>query len=173
MTRPDQLDPGAWEALALLRDEHVLRCWRAPFGFLVMTNLRCLQLWHRPELFVKSDWHAGPTFFFYNLDPPQLLLGRFVQLSETYDEGTGSARFLVRDAPTVCREIEDARTAGRREWEGRRLQAQLDLRRLQAPAAPAGTTVIVREVVKVRCSYCGNLVDIDRSRCPACGAPQR
>jgi hypothetical protein len=29
----------------------------------------------------------------------------------------------------------------------------------------------IREIVKVRCEYCGTLVDITGSRCPSCGAP--
>jgi hypothetical protein len=29
----------------------------------------------------------------------------------------------------------------------------------------------IREIVKVRCEYCGTLVDITSSRCPSCGAP--
>jgi len=30
--------------------------------------------------------------------------------------------------------------------------------------------VVVREVVKVRCSYCGNLYDETLDKCPYCGA---
>jgi flagellar basal body-associated protein FliL len=29
---------------------------------------------------------------------------------------------------------------------------------------------IVREVVKIRCPYCGNLYDEDQDKCPTCGA---
>lgn len=36
-----------------------------------------------------------------------------------------------------------------------------------------GRVVVVRDIVKVRCTYCGNLMDVDRTRCPACGAPAK
>jgi len=166
---------GAFEeiALTLFHDERILRCWKVGFGFLIMTTLRCIHVWRKPELFARPDWHTGPTFFFYNLAPPQVLFGRFVQLSEAYDEGVGAARFRVHDAAGVAQEIDAARVAGQREWERRRAQAQSDLRRLTFPRVPPGTTVVVREIVKVRCTYCGNLVESGRRLCPFCGAPQR
>ncbi len=173
VTRPDQIDLPALAEIGLLAGKRVLRCWKAAFGFLVMTTLRCVHVWRKPELFVRSEWHTGPTFFFYNLGPPELVLGRFVQLAELYDEGVGVARFLVRDAPEVCREIEAARAAGRREWTERRTSALADRDRLRPPPVPPGTTVVVRTVVKVRCPYCGNLKDETLALCPACGAPSR
>lgn len=172
VTHPDQVDPVAREQVSLLHGERILRCWRVPFGYLLMTNLRCVYLWCKLELFARSEWHSSPTFFFYNLSPPHVIAGRFVELSEAYDEGTGSARFLIHDAAAVREEIESARVAGRAEWTARRARAQGDLRHLSEPAPPPGTTVIVREVVKVRCAYCGNLMDEGRSTCPSCGAPQ-
>jgi hypothetical protein len=33
--------------------------------------------------------------------------------------------------------------------------------------------VIIKEVVKVKCRYCGALVDITESKCSGCGAPLR
>jgi hypothetical protein len=173
ITQPDQIDKEALDELGLLHGEKILRCWRVALGFLVMTNLRCVHVWHKPELLARPTWHTGPTFFFYNLNPPQVLLGRFVQLSETYDEGAGAARFLVRDAPEVCREIDQARIAGRAEWEARRARTLSELHHLQEPAPPPGMVVVVRTIVKVRCAYCGNLMNADRARCPSCGAPQR
>lgn len=175
VTQPDQIDMRALEEIAftLFHDERILRCWKVGFGFLVMTNLRCIHVWRKPELFSHSDWRTGPTFFFYNLAPPQVLFGRFVQLSEAYDEGAGSARFLVHNAAEVGEEIDEARIAGQREWATRRAHAQADLKRLVFPRLPPGTTVVVREIVKVPCAYCGNLVESGRRQCPFCGAPQR
>jgi len=49
-----------------------------------------------------------------------------------------------------------------------------------APPAPSQTPqqpqvkekeVIIREIVKVKCRYCGTLVDSTLSRCPNCGSP--
>jgi hypothetical protein len=173
VTRPDQIDPPALSELGLLHEERVLRCWKSAFGFLVMTNLRCIHVWRKPELFVRTEWHTGPTFFFYNLRRPELVLGRFVQLAEIYDEGAGPARFLVRDAPDVCREIDAARVEGQREWAERRTRARADMGRLGPAPVPPGTTVVIREIVKVRCAYCGNLMEESRTICPSCGAPQR
>jgi rubrerythrin len=40
-------------------------------------------------------------------------------------------------------------------------------------AAPSVTTVVEKEVVKVPCKYCGDLVEItgEATKCPNCGAP--
>ncbi len=176
VTRPDQIDKGALDALSLLDGERIVRCWQGTLGFLVMSNLRCVHVWRKRELFEKSQWQVGPSFFFYNLDSPRVVAGRFVQLSEQYDENGVSSRVPVRDPVSVCAEIEAARPAGRSEWERRRLRAQA---RLHHPARPSGDSSpvvlreVVREVVKVRCSYCGNLMDASAARCPMCGAPQR
>jgi hypothetical protein len=43
-------------------------------------------------------------------------------------------------------------------------------RALPVPA-PAGATVIERQVVKVRCRYCGSLGNEVDGRCPSCGGP--
>ena len=173
LTRPDQIEKAALDEITLFHDEQIVRCWKVGFGFLVMTNLRCIHVWKKPELFARSDWHVGPTFFFYNLGPPAVLFGRFVQLTEMFDEGVGSARFLVHDASEIAREIDASRVAGQREWETRRARAQSDLKRLRFPRVPPGTTVVVREIVKIPCVYCGNLVESGRRQCPFCGAPQR
>lgn len=172
-TTPDAIDPAARAAIEFLHGERILRCWRTGIGFLVMTNLRCLHVWHKPELFVRSEWHTGPNFFFYSLAEPRVVAGRFVQLAEEYEGSLEASRFLVRDPHEVSREIEGTRAAGRAEWRAIRSRVQKELSRLRMPAPPPGTTTIVREVVKVRCSFCGNLMDISDAYCPACGAPQR
>ncbi len=135
-TAPDPIDPGARDELELLRGERIARCWRTTFGFLVMTNLRCVRVWRKAELFAKPEWHTGPTFLFYNLAAPQVVADRFVQLAEGR-EGTGaSSRFLVRNPRAVCQEIDDARSAGRAEWESRKESAARELNRPRAPPAP-------------------------------------
>jgi hypothetical protein len=50
----------------------------------------------------------------------------------------------------------------------------LDEARLkEAQAARAGGQVIIkeREIVKIRCSYCGGLYNETENKCPHCGAP--
>ncbi len=37
---------------------------------------------------------------------------------------------------------------------------------------PYGEQIIVKEVVKVKCQYCGVLIDTTLSKCPNCGAPR-
>lgn len=172
VTRPDQIDARALEELGLLYGERVVRCWKAAYGFLVMTNLRCVHVWHKPLLFARTDWHTGPPFFFYDLAPPRVVAGRFVELERTDEVEASVARFLVHDPEAVAGEIEAARASGRVEWEARRARVLADLRELGPPAPRPGTTLLVREVVMVRCSYCGNLVELTRRLCPFCGAPQ-
>jgi len=172
-TTPDLLTPDALAEIDFLEGEQVRRCWRTGFGFLVMTNLRCVHVWKKKELLWRSDWHAGPTFFFYNLAPAHVVAGRFLELREEYDAGPGRTRFLVRNPQEVAREIDDARIAGRAEWDARRARGQQQLHKPRTGPTPAGATVIVREVVKVRCGFCGNLMNASDSICPFCGAPQR
>jgi hypothetical protein len=171
-TSPDQISPGALDELELLPGERISRCWSTGLGFLVMTNLRCIHLWHKAELFSKSEWHTGPTFLFYDLAPPSVLAARFLVLTEGSGDEASSSRFLVRDPSGVAREIEEARAAGRAEWEVRRAAAAKELGQPRRPPPPPGTTVIIREIVKVRCSYCGNLMNATDTVCPACGARQ-
>jgi hypothetical protein len=171
-TTPDQIDPGALLELQFLPGEQISRCWRTGSGFLVMTNLRCVHVWKRVELFEKPTWHTGPSFLFYNLGPPQVSAGRFLVLTEGVGEEGHSSRFLVQDPNAICQEIEGARAPGRAEWEVRRARAMKELNRPRPAPPPPGTTVIVREIIKVRCSYCGNLMNATDELCPACGARQ-
>ena len=112
VTDPDQIEEGALDAIDLLEGERIVRCWKTAIGFLVMTTLRCQHLWHRPQLFADSEWHQGPSFFFYNLAPPALLAGRFVELAEQGGVNPRFERYLVRDPEEVRAEI-DAALAGR------------------------------------------------------------
>ena len=44
----------------------------------------------------------------------------------------------------------------------------------QVPSTPAGReTVVIREIVKIRCRYCGQLVPQGVPKCDSCGAPVR
>jgi DNA-directed RNA polymerase subunit RPC12/RpoP len=38
------------------------------------------------------------------------------------------------------------------------------------PEPPVAEKEIIREIVKVRCPYCGNLYDEGQDKCPYCGA---
>jgi hypothetical protein len=175
VTEPDQLVPEARDQLDLLAGEHVLRCWRTAHGFLVLTNLRCVPVARRMQLLDSPVWRAGPSFMFYNFAPPRVILGRFVELSEQDTENPASSRFLVHDPETVRAFIEQQRVQGRLTWEARRSAALAALGHLGEPMVPPGTTVVrevVRTVVKVRCKYCGNLMDETLDRCPFCAAPQ-
>lgn len=40
-----------------------------------------------------------------------------------------------------------------------------------APALPTSREVIIREIIKIPCRYCGNFVDHTEPKCPGCGAP--
>lgn len=40
------------------------------------------------------------------------------------------------------------------------------------PQQPAVQQIVIREVVKVKCQYCGTLIDSTAQVCPACGAPR-
>ncbi len=173
-TTPDALPAGARDELDLLAGERIARCWRCGFGFLVMTNLRCLHIWRRPELFVRSEWHSGASFFFYDLAAPRIVAGRFVELAQGTEGGpVNSSRFLVEDPRAVTREIDAARPGGRAEWAARRARVANDLHRLGRPAVPPAANVVVREIVRIRCTFCGNLMDEALATCPFCGAPQR
>lgn len=169
VTSPDQIPIEAWRALDLFEGELPLRTWRTPHGYLMLTNLRCVALWRRGELFPPHPWRSGPEFFFYNLNSPRVLLGRFVELSEQFEEGGRVGRFLVRDPAGVAAEISAALEPGRSAWRDRREHTEeLIKARQQVRAARAAGNL--RQVVKVRCAFCGNLTDVSARSCSSCGA---
>ena len=45
----------------------------------------------------------------------------------------------------------------------------VDLTPAQAPVQQ----IVIREVAKVRCKYCGDLIDTTAQVCPRCGAPNK
>ena len=174
VTRPDQLPAGAWRAFDLLDREQVLSCWRTGLGYLVLTNLRVIEVVRKLEVVRSAAWTEGREFFFYNLPPPRVVLGRFVQLSEQYEEGGRSSRFGVHDPEAVAETIAAAIEPGRRDWVERRATAQqlMDARRHQREAiARAATAGLSPDIVRVPCAYCGNPMPVLARRCPSCGAP--
>ena len=71
---------------------------------------------------------------------------------------------LILDCPAIPKMVEEAnKPAG-----GNPLAQNVVVNvHVAAPTAPA---VQVREVVKLRCRYCGTLVDEGEPKCPDCGA---
>ncbi len=175
-TQPDPIDEGAYQAISLLGEERVLRCWAIAHGFVVLTNLRCLSVL-RPELLLwKGDWTLGPELPFYNLAVPTVVAGRYVSLREETPVSGTTLRFAARHPENVRAEIEAAIAPGRRDWEALRRQPRVSASTRVQPG-PGGSTVyveeVVRTIVKVPCRYCGALIESTVSRCPLCGAPQR
>ena len=174
-TTPVPIEKGALDQVHFLEGERVLRVWRTGSGFLVMTNLRCVEISRKPQLFGTREWDAGPSFFFYNLAPPKVEFHRFLRLSEDREERAVVVRFILHDPSSVAQEIEEARLAGQNEWLRRRAGAERTLResreRWESGRAYA-TRDGIRQPIKVRCGYCGNLVVVTANRCPFCGAPQ-
>ena len=174
-TTPAQIDRDALAEIHLLDGERILRVWKTARGFLVMTNLRCTDILRKPQVFAPSDWEAGPSLFFYNLAEPRVEFHRFLRLSDEHEGRQVVLRFYLHDPEAIAREIEAARAAGRSEWLQRRARSEAVIRMArqrwetaQSFAARGGP----RPVVRVRCGYCGNLIDATAMRCSFCGAPQ-
>jgi len=168
-TEPDPLPAPAWRAFDLFEGEALLNAWKVPRGFLVLTNLRCFAVYESWELFAPRSWGLGPQFFFYNLRPPVIVLGRFVQLSEEVEEAGAVGRFAVRDPPAVVEAISVALASGRTAWAARREETQRLIRARQQIREQRAAGVAHPEVM-VRCSYCGNLANAALRQCPSCGA---
>jgi hypothetical protein len=176
VTAPVPIDREALRQIHFLEGEHVLRVWRTVRGFLVMTNLRCIEVARKPQLFATSDWEAGPSLFFYNLAAPRVELHRFLRLSEEREERALVLRFYLHDPYEVAQEIQAARHAGQNEWLRRRALSEAALRQSRQrweAAHPFRLGEGVKHAIKVRCGYCGNLIDVIATRCPFCGAPQK
>ncbi len=157
---------AAWVAVDWIDGERVRSTWRTALGYLVLTNLRCFGVSRAHELFPPRPWHFGPVFFFYNFRPPEVLLGRFVQLAEEHGDSGEVGRFAVRDPASVAAEISAAMESGRAAWNRRREETTrwLLARQRARFASNAGPPVMIR------CSYCGNLANAMLRRCPSCGA---
>ena len=135
----------------------------------MLTNLRCFGLWRELGVFPPHPWHTGPEFFFYNLKPPRVLFGRFLELSEEFPEAGSVGRFAVHDPTAVAEAISAALDAGQTEWRDRRQRTE-ELIRARQQIRAARAAGIAPPVVKVRCAFCGNLADASSRRCPSCGA---
>lgn len=170
-TGPDQLPAEAWRAISLFDGEHVLRCWRTARGYLLLSNLRCGVVWPSWEVFHRGDWQEGPQYFFYNLRPPSVLLGRFVELREEYEEEGRTTRFLVHDPEAVAAEIAGAIPAGRGEWMARRQRFAADLDARRRVQRLQGSESKAPQYRLYPCRYCGNPIPIAARQCPSCGAP--
>jgi hypothetical protein len=173
-TQPDQLPPDAWRAVELIDEERLLRCWKTARGFLLLTTLRCIQLWQRWELLRPGTWVASPELLLYNVRPPTVLLGRFVEIAPAFDEGNGPIRVAVSDPLSVAREISDAIEPGRRLWQARRAKAVHDLEARRKRREAIAAAVLSGQpipVIKVPCAYCGNSIPATARHCPYCGAP--
>jgi hypothetical protein len=166
MTRPDQIDQEAFDLLPLMEGEQIRACWRMPSGFLVMTDLRCLAVHYVARIFGERGWHLGSIYYFYNLSPPEVVRGRYVQLREPSYGTPGGERFAVANAQEVCQRIAEAIEPGRREWELYRSMYQSGR---QERARAREFTMSVRGPP---CPYCGNPVAATDHSCPSCGAPR-
>ncbi len=178
VTRPDQLPAEGWRVVELLEGEHVLACWRASRGYLVLTNLRSVVLRRTEAVLRPTVWEPGPQFFFYNVQPPRVVLGRYVELAEQYAEQAGGlvSRLAVSDPAAVAAAIAAAIPAGQAEWMRRRSESQRQTasrRERQRANARAFVGSAPAEVARVRCDYCGNLTPVSTGRCSSCGAPLR
>jgi hypothetical protein len=174
-TTPVQIEKGALDQIHFLEGERVLRVWRTGSGFLVMTNLRCVEISRKPQLFGTREWEAGPSFFFYNLAPPKVEFHRFLRLSEDREERAVVVRFILHDPSSVAQEIQETRLAGQNEWLRRRALSEAAIRQSRQrweSGVGFATRDGYRRPIRVRCGFCGNLVDVSATRCPFCGAPQ-
>lgn len=175
-TTPAQIERDALNEIHLLNGERILRVWKTARGFLVMTNLRCTDILRKPQVFAPSEWEAGPSLFFYNLAPPRVEFRRFLRLSDEREGRAVVLRFFLHDPEEVAREIQVARISGQQEWLQRRSLAEAIARLARErweSAVPFAGRSGPRPVIRVRCGYCGNLIDASAARCSFCGAPQR
>ncbi|MCI4323328.1 MAG: hypothetical protein L3K03_04830 [Thermoplasmata archaeon] len=166
VTRPDQIDQGAFELLPPMEDERIRACWRTSTGFLVLTDRRCLALHSEARVLGERGWRLGSTFYFSNLSPPEVVGGRFVQLKEQSYGPRGGERFAVADAAEVCRQIAEAIEPGRQEWELYRSMEP------SAGGAPAHARAATFGPPGDPCSCCGNPVTPTDRECPSCRAPR-
>ena len=169
---PDRIDPDALDQIHLLDAEAVRRVWKTMGGFLVMTNLRCIQVSRKPQLFSKVEWQAGPSLFFYNMAPPKVMFRRYVRLSEDREDHPVVLHLFVHDPYEVAQEIYGARTLGRNEWLDRRARAEVALSESRRRWESGGRAALHESSAKRRCNFCGNLMSVTSTRCPSCGAPQ-
>jgi len=167
------LPDGARALLELEAPEAIVEVWRARHqlgrrviarevdGYLVLTSQRVVFV-QVVGVGHRRTYHLLPRMSF-----------RLEHLTELREDPPGSLRVSGSDfrvagvnAYGACDLIERCRVA--------RLNALAPMGAIPS-RGPSGATVteriIVREIVKVPCRYCGALVDHGANRCPACGAP--
>jgi hypothetical protein len=174
-TTPDQLDWAAWRAFAPFSGEEIRRVWRTVRGdYLVLTTLRCVLLWQRRELFRPTHWQSGPEVLLFDVRPPRVLFGRFVEVAPASSAGGPPIRVVIPGPESVAEEIATSLPAARRDWGERRTKAlaflAVEKRRL-AQSVAAARSGLPRPVPMVLCAYCGNSMLATARRCPHCGAP--
>jgi hypothetical protein len=126
-----------------------------------MTNHRCVRPWHRTETFAKAEGHVGPSGFFYDLAPPAILDGRYVEPWGRAAPEAASTRSLTDDPIEVSRELQAAHAPGRAAGEARRITVADPL---QEGWKRGGLTP--------PCVDCGNRVPVGAYRASFSGAPQ-
>lgn len=173
-TVPDQLDPAAWPAISMMDSEVIRRVWKTGRGFLVLTTLRCILLWQRREVFRPTEWQAGPEILLYDIRPPRVLFGRFLEVSPASPAGGAPIRVVVAQPEDVAEEIVASLPEARRAWEERRRKAQAILAAEKRQHDRVLAAVLAGRplpVLMVQCPYCGNSIPATSRRCPHCGAP--
>jgi hypothetical protein len=174
-TQPDQLDSAAWRAFALMDGEVVRRVWRTGRGdYLVLTTLRCILLWQRRELFRPTEWQSGPQVLLFDVRPPRVLFGRFVEVAPATSDGGAPIRVAVAQPEDVAEEIAQSLPAAHRDWVQRRSKALALLaeeKRRHDLALAAARSGRPPTTLTVRCAYCGNSMLVTARSCPHCGAP--
>ena len=153
------LPPTARAALALRPGEEVINSWQ-PTDLLVLTNQRLL-LVEVKGVFTKS----------YVMKSSRGL----ETLAEPAVKGGGPEYVLVVAGESYWFQGTDAHAARDEIAQARLLRlAQLGL---DGSGQRAGASyirekeVITRELVRIPCRYCGQLIDQTATRCPSCSAP--
>lgn len=153
------LTAGARQAVALRPDEEVVNSWEAS-AVIVLTNQR-LVLVDSKGVFTKTY---------------QLKASRGLEtLAEPTVKGGGPEYVLVVAGESFWFPGTTAHAARDEIAQARALrmgQLGLDPSGLRhATPVTREKEVITREVVRIPCRYCGQLMDQRASRCPSCSAP--
>jgi hypothetical protein len=152
--RPPEILLEAWPAEQRVGGR-ILR--RTAGGYLALTNRRVAFL-QAVGLGRRRTYHFLPS-----LSIP------LEAITELREEPAGlvrvsDAEFETRDASTVVAQVEAARVHRLRELQG--------LSPSQGPPGMVTERIVVREVIRIPCRYCGAWTELGMAKCPACGAPQ-
>lgn len=145
--------------VSLTPGEHVLMVDEAKYhgtkGKLHLTNMRILFDYEKRGIIFKGKYSSVNIFLFKISEVSIVGFGPFKKLTINLVKEPGSLgiprfEFNVNNPDTWKAKIEVANLA----LEGKRITER---------------EVITREVVKIRCPYCGMLADENFSKCPNCG----